>query len=310
LIALVVAGGIGLLAVPGVVRRWGRRLPPEDWSRLTAASLLGGGVLCGIGLGIMALPTTLGLMHGSALAQACSRALGPLAPRGGPIAGWLATLLVMWSLVGCVRGRRGVSRAQQVGRIEPWLGEHRRFDGWELVVLPCDELFALSIPGKPSQVVVSRGMVTTLAPTEFDAVVAHERSHLAHRHNRYLLLLAVVGRALAFVPGLRRSVSALRVALERWADEDAAGRNDRRCVAAALAHASYLPVPEGLAAFGAASMILERLQALEAPPIPRTLRRAVPVYVVVVGLAMASVGALASQAEQFRVLGSLVSRCL
>ncbi len=285
-------------------------LPPQDWSRLTAGSLLSGAALCGTALGIMALPTTLGLLHGSALAQACARALGPLAPQGGPIVGWSAVLLMTWILLGCVRGRRSVNRAQQVGRIEPWLGEHRRFDGWELVVLPSDELFALSIPGKPSQVVVSRGMSTTLAPTEFDAVVAHERSHLAHRHHRYLLLVAVVGRAFAFVPGVRRSVSALRVAIERWADEDAAGHNDRRCVAAALARASYLPVPEGLAAFGAASMILERLRALEAPPIRRTLRLALPVYVIVVGLVMTSIGALASQAGQFRELGSLVSRCL
>jgi len=216
----------------------------------------------------------------------------------------------MWSLVGGGRGRRGVNRAQRFGHIEPWLGEHRHFDGWELVVLPCDELFALSVPGNPAQVVVSRGMSTTLAPPELDAVVAHERSHLANRHHRYLLLVAVVGRAFAFVPGVRRSVSALRVALERWADEDAAGRSDRRCVAAALARASYLPVPDGLAAFGSASMILERLQALEAPPIRRTLRRAMPVYVVVLGLAITSVGALASQAVQLRVLGSLVSRCL
>ncbi len=275
-----------------------------------AGSLSSGGVLCAIALGIMALPTILGLMHGSALAQACTRSLGPLAPVGRSIAGWVATLLVMWGVVGCVRGRRGVSRAQQVGHIEPWLGVHRRFDGWDLVVLPSDELFALSIPGQPSQVVVSRGMSTTLAPREFDAVVAHERSHLAHRHHRYLLLAAMVGQAFAFVPGVRRSVSALRVALERWADEDAAGRNNRRCVAAALARASYLRVPEGLAAFGAASMVLERLQALEAPPIRRTLRLALPVYVIVVGLAMASVGALASQAGQFRMLGSLLSRCL
>ncbi|MDQ6837079.1 MAG: M56 family metallopeptidase [Actinomycetota bacterium] len=203
-----------------------------------------------------------------------------------------------------------MSRAQHAGRIEPWLGEHRRFDSWELVVLPCDELFALSVPGTLSQVVVSRGLSTTLAPAELAAVVAHERSHLAHGHHHYLLLVAVVSGAFGFVPGVRRSVSTLRVALERWADEDAAERNERRCVAAALARASYLPAPEGLAAFGAPSMILERLQALESPPVPRTLRRAMPIYVVIVGLAMASVGVLASQAGQLRVLGSLVSRCL
>jgi len=219
-------------------------------------------------------------------------------------------LLVTWALVGCVRGRRDVNRARQLGRIESWLGEHRHFDGWELVVLPSDELFALSIPGKPSQVVVSRGISTTLGHREFDAVVAHERSHLIHHHHRYLLLIAVVGRAFAVVPGVRRSEAALRVALERWADEDAAGRNDRRCVAAALARASYLPVPDGLAAFGAASMILERLRALEEPPIRRTLRLALPVYAVVVALTMASAGALASQAGQFRALGSLVGRCV
>jgi len=267
-------------------------------------------MLCGIALGIMALPTILGLVHGSALAQACTHALGPLAPRGGPIVGWATVLLVTWSLVGCVRARRSVSRAQQSGRIEPWLGEHRRFDNWELVVLPCDELFALSVPGNLSQVVVSRGLSTALAPAELAAVVAHERSHLAHGHHHYLLLVAVVSGAFAFVPGVRRSVSTLRVALERWADEDAAERNERRCVAAALARASYLPAPEGLAAFGAPSMILERLQALESAPVPRTLRREMPLYVVIVGLAMASVGVLASQAGQLRVLGSLVSRCL
>ncbi|MGI9034330.1 MAG: hypothetical protein DLM54_09520 [Acidimicrobiales bacterium] len=310
MILVVMLGGAGLLALPGRARRWGRHLPPQDWSRLAALSLVLGGLALEAALAITALPAVLGAAHGSALAAACSRALGPLAPRGGPVVGWTATGLLAWTLVARRRAWNGARRSEHLGRIEPWLGRHRRFDGWELVILPSDRMFALSVAGRPAQVVISQGLADTLPPSHLDAVVAHERSHLDHHHDRYLRLAAVVSRAFSLSPGTGASSVALRAGLERWSDEDAAAAGDRRCVGQALIDVCYAQVSEDLAAFGAAATTLERIQALEAPPPTRSLRPALAVCLPMVGLVVASLGALATQGAQLGPLAVLLSRCM
>ncbi len=71
--------------------------------------------------------------------------------------------------------------------------------------------------------VVSRALVDQLNADELSAVVGHELAHLEHRHHRLLQLAAAVECAFGFLPGARSGVDGLRCAIERWADEDAAG---------------------------------------------------------------------------------------
>ena len=95
---------------------------------------------------------------------------------------------------------------------------------------------AYAIGGRRGRIVVTSGMLRLLEPAEQAVLVAHERSHLRHRHNRYTTLAVV---AAAAVPPLRFVSRRLRLALERWADEDAAAEvGDRRLVAQALIRAS------------------------------------------------------------------------
>jgi beta-lactamase regulating signal transducer with metallopeptidase domain len=132
-------------------------------------------------------------------------------------------------------------------------------------VLPSRRLFAYGIAGQPSQVVVSDGLVDTLAEEELAAVLRHEATHLRHHHERQLLVASVVEHTLGAVPLIRRSVAVLRCALERWADEEAATSDaDRASVRSALLRVTEAMVAGEVVAFVTAATVAERIEALEA----------------------------------------------
>jgi len=83
----------------------------------------------------------------------------------------------------------------------------------------------------PGVVVVTSGLLDVLDDEERAAVVAHEHAHLANGHRT---LVVVAGLAAGMNPLLRLSRDDLAFALERWADEDAAGRTSRIVTARAL----------------------------------------------------------------------------
>jgi Zn-dependent protease with chaperone function len=105
-----------------------------------------------------------------------------------------------------------------------------------LVVVESDTPDAFTTPEATGRIIVTRGMLNALRPAERRALLAHEASHLRHRHTWWLLAADL---AAAINPTLRATASALRHTVERWADEDAADTvADRRTVAHALAHAA------------------------------------------------------------------------
>ncbi|MGH9183378.1 MAG: M56 family metallopeptidase [Acidimicrobiales bacterium] len=117
----------------------------------------------------------------------------------------------------------GAGRSTLPPRAAPWLGDRRARDGHQVVVLPTAVPVAYGIGGRPGQVVVSEGLLRRLSPDQAEVVVRHEEAHLRRAHPRWFLLAAVADSALGVLPWVRRATAALRVALERWADEDAAG---------------------------------------------------------------------------------------
>ncbi|MGW2822485.1 M48 family metalloprotease [Streptomyces sp. NPDC001443] len=141
--------------------------------------------------------------------------------------------------------------------------------GSELSVIDDDRPQAFALPGSPGRIVVSRGMFQCLAPDECEALPAHERAHLLHRHHHFQTLWQLTAAA----NPLLRPLAASAFALERWADEDAAARvGDRGVVAravtrAALATSSRAAGTGALAATGGA--VPQRVRALPAPPPPR-----------------------------------------
>lgn len=161
-------------------------------------------------------------------------------------------------------------------------------------VVDDDRPDAYAVGGVVGQVVVTTGMLDLLGPTERRVLLAHERSHLRHRHNRYLTLARV---AAAAVPPLGFFTRRLRLAVERWADEDAVldVGGDRRLVArtvlrAALARTDY----DGRAVLALGSVgVRARVDALLRPapdpswgPIPVLVAALGAVALVVAGSAL------------------------
>ncbi len=105
-----------------------------------------------------------------------------------------------------------------------------------LIIIESDTPDAFTTPELTGRIIVTRGMLDALTPPQRRAMLAHEASHLRHRHTWWLLAADL---AAAINPTLRPITRALRHAVERWADEDAATElADRRTVAHAVAHAA------------------------------------------------------------------------
>ncbi|MFI6443423.1 M56 family metallopeptidase [Kitasatospora sp. NPDC050543] len=139
-----------------------------------------------------------------------------------------------------------------------------------LAVLPDDEPYAYALPGSPGRIVISTAMLDGLAADECQALVAHERAHLADRHHRFLLATRLASSVNPFLRPLQQAVA---YSAERWADEEAARVvGDRRLTARAVARAALLAprtaVAPGLAAFAAPGPIPRRVAALLGPAPP------------------------------------------
>jgi Zn-dependent protease with chaperone function len=141
-----------------------------------------------------------------------------------------------------------------------------------LVVLDDDRPDAFATPGAHGRIVVTTGLLRALSADERRALLAHEASHLAHRHAWWLLAADL---AVAANPMLRKTVRAIGHAVERWADEDAAQEvTDRRLVARTLARTALLvrgtAISQALPATG--GDVPDRVRALlEPPPRPRVV---------------------------------------
>lgn len=150
----------------------------------------------------------------------------------GPVPWPEATLAAAWAAVATVRVRRcraGYKALRAAG------------DQGAAVEIIADEApVAYSLPGRRGRIVVSSSMLDTLSRREQAVLFAHERSHLGHRHDRFI---HATDLAAALVPFLARLRQRVRFATERWADEDAvAVVGDRRLVARALARAALAQV--------------------------------------------------------------------
>jgi Zn-dependent protease with chaperone function len=135
----------------------------------------------------------------------------------------------------------------------------------ELAVIADPVPCAYAVPGRPGRIVASVGLLRGLHAGERRAVFAHERSHLQHHHHAHHTAAQL---AAAANPLLRALPTAVRLATERWADEDAARTAPRDTVAQALIHAAAprrsTATPAVVLAV-AIEQIATRVQALRAP---------------------------------------------
>lgn len=305
---LLLLSGLGLLAVPACARPLGRRLPPAEWANACAGLLAAGAIVVEASLAIQAAPTVLRTVGLEGIAELCQH----IAPGGAP-AGIAAAVAA--GVIALLAGRSvlGARRIHRMARVERELGWHGTLGGHHLVVLPSQKLVAFSTAGRPGQVVMSHGLITALSDDELAAVLRHEVAHVRHRHQRYLLLARAVERSLGLLPLVRRGVAALRCAVERWADEEAAGPRPtgRASVHAALLRVAELASMPDLAAFTTPGTVEERLEALRADPTGgRAVGRRTLVYLPAGLLLVATAVALDRILDHVAFLHLLAGLCL
>ena len=289
--AVLLVTGLALLVLPGVAASLGRHLEPSEWRRLNRVAIRLGIVMVALGPLLAVVPLALDAAGVEAVAEVCHHLLGPVAP-GGAMVGWasLGISFALFAVAGA--SHRRSRRLQRAARIEGWFGDHTPLSDATLVVLPTDAVVAYATPGSPAQVVVSRGLTKTLSPDELDAVVRHELAHLRNRHHRDLVLSSVVDATLGWIPGMHGRTAALRLSIERSADEEASdlpGARDATRRALLKTTATMLgPVP----AFTAAFTLLARIDALATPPADPSLRRRIVAVAPLAGLVVAATVAL------------------
>lgn len=265
--------GLALLATPAALDGVGRRVAPPDWCRTVLACLRTGRLAVHAALWVAFAPVALRAVGADELAHACHEAFMGRLPL--PTAtGWLAGGLLAastWRAASARRRRRG---GLEVLRAESWLGQHRLEDGIDVVTLPCSEPLAYAVPGPPDQIALTEGLASALDDDEISAVVRHEQSHLRWRHHQTLALGADIEAQFGWFAPARRSTGALRLAVERWADEDAGTGSEqaRPAVRRALLKSVALAIG-AVPAFSDVDTIAARLDALAMAP-PRSGRQA------------------------------------
>lgn len=305
---VLLGAAVVMLTLPAFGRLVGSRLDPAEWARLLAAMLLVGFAALELALVLLALPTVLAAAGVPELASACRRLLGELAP-GGISVGWSAAVLAVVLPVRAAWGTRAARRVTGEMHVEEWFGRHEARDGVEVVVLPAPHVLAYSVHATPAQVVISDGLVDTLAPDELAAVLRHELAHLRHGHQRYLVLAAALEHA---VPFATPSTRPLRAALERWADEHASGASPER---RASLRAALLRVTDAMvgappvAAFTTAGTVLERAAALEQPRVASSCFRRVVAYLTIASLAATVVAALVVWIAEAHMMLAMAGFC-
>lgn len=267
-----------------------RRVRPQ-----LAAALLTGGIL---GVAVAVVPTLVVLAVGFLVHlpllgggfEWCRVVLGFHAS----VNPWLGVAATGVLVVGAVRAVRSVRAWRR----------HRCVEAGAVALVDSDDWFAYSLPGPGRRIAVSSGLVDGLDGDELEVVLAHERGHARHRHDRHLLAAEL---AACLVPPLEWLRRRLRFALERWADEeavDAAGCNRER-VAFTLAKVALGPsnTPQAVAAFNGLG-VAARVEALLRP---QQLRHE-GLWTSTIGLGVVAV-ALAAAVQAHHVADLLVTLC-
>jgi len=232
------AAGLGMLGARMLGRAgWTARAPllaivtylAAGWSVIAAlglagltlavhATALGGGLSQLIGACVHRLQATYGTPGGAAVAGLGLTLAGAVAARTALTA---ATYLR-------AAGRQALRHAQTArlaGKPDPALGA---------VLVEHSQPAAYCVAGRQPTVIVTTGAVQALDPGQLDAVLAHERAHLAGRHH-WLVAMAGIGRqVLPFLPLLRDAEAQVARLVELHADDAAARGRDPRLLATAL----------------------------------------------------------------------------
>ena len=155
----------------------------------------------------------------------------PVPPVVGVVAAGIASVLIARTLWRAGRILLLLGRSEQLCR-------RLRGGGGPIIIVDDDAADAFTLAGLRGCVVISRGLLLALGPAEQRMLTGHEMSHLRRRHHLYV---HAVDLAVAANPLLFKASGAVRLGVERWADEDAAlCTGDRGAAAAALARTALI----------------------------------------------------------------------
>lgn len=266
--------GLVLIALPGICARTGRSLRPDEWARTSVVSLAVGWAILEMTALLYAVPSLLTVAAGPHLDAFCHRMINQFAP-GGPLAAIAAGVVAVALPALAIRTFTQMQRARRAVVTEAARGRRSVHAGYDLFTLPVAEPIACSVRVTTPQIVISTGITDCLDDEQLAAVLDHEAAHLAHHHQEFLVVSGIIDRALGWLPFVRNSTAEVRLALERWADEDASGTlgSRRRALRDALATVAMTMVAPGVTALSSFDTLAERLTALNQPS-ARSTRRA------------------------------------
>jgi beta-lactamase regulating signal transducer with metallopeptidase domain len=262
--------------------RLGRRLPPALATRLLVPASLVMAACTMFVLGLLAFTWLGQLPLISSLGEWSVTRLDASDPVPESLAALSLVLLAVATVrvvLRVVRRVRSLASFYRIYRDLPSAGS--------VIVVDSERLDAFATPAPSGRVIVTTGLLRALNPAERRAVLAHEQSHLAHRHIYWTLAADL---AAAFNPLLGPTATTVGHAVERWADEDAARTvGDRQLVARTIARAALLKhqhrdVEDALTAAATGGDVPRRVRALlDPPPRRRPLAFAVLAALLVAG---------------------------
>lgn len=128
---------------------------------------------------------------------------------------------------------------------------------------------AYCLPGLRARVVLSKGALSLLSYDELRAVLAHERAHLAQRHDLVVLPFVALGATFPSVPAVLVAKAEVALLVELLADDRAARHHDRAHLARALWKIGSTGAPSGALGVAGADVLLRARRLLEPPaPLP------------------------------------------
>ena len=290
------------LIAAGAARPLADRLPPRTATWLLAGSaVVLAGASCGV-LGVLALAAAVRIPFVDTLGGMSLTAVSDRDPASLPL-GILAGALLAAAAAAAVRAAwlrsAALIAAHRHTRRLPSAGRTTGPGG--AVVIDDDGVDAYTVPGWPSRIVVTSGMLAALSPAEREVLLAHERAHASACH---YVFTAVARLAAAANPLLGPLAAAISYSVERWADERAAAAAGSRSLAArtiakAALAATAAPAPRvtSFALLGVlprpalsrgAGLVPRRVAALLGPPPERRL------LLVVVAIALVAIAGLSA----------------
>ena len=221
------------------------------------ATALGGGLSSLIGACVHRLQATYGTPGGATVAGLGLTLAGAVAVRTA------LTAMTQFRATGR-QALRHAQTARLVGQPAPALGA---------VLVEHAQPAAYCVAGRHPTVILTTGAVQALDPGQLEAVLAHERAHLAGRHHRLVALAGVGREVLPFVPLLRDAAEQVARLVELHADDAATRARDPRLLATALVVLATPASPAPALAAGAADSV-QRIRRLLGPcePLGRVRR--------------------------------------